>query len=115
VSGEGDRALRAEHDQLAARLAVRRSIDHVRRGAYGLFFSVVTGGLAGKLAYDRWFSTRVTRFRGPPIFFFAAAAAALALVAYSAWSFVRARRHMAEEDRAFARMRELRQTLGLDP
>lgn len=110
-----DPALREEHDRLAARLAVRRSIDHVRRGAYGLFFSVVSGGLAAKLAYDRWFSTRATRFRGPPIFFFLAAALAAALLAFTAWSFLRARRQMAREDADFARMRELRRTLELDP
>ena len=110
-----DPGLRQEHDRLAARLAVRRSIDHVRRGAYGLFFSVVSGGLAVKLAYDRWLSTRATRFRGPPIFFFAAAVLAVALVAFTAWSFLRARRQMAVEDADFARMRELRRKLELDP
>ena len=109
-----DPGLREEHDRLAARLAARPSIDQVRRGAYGLFLSVVTGGLAVKLAYDRWVSVRVTRFRGPPIFFFATAALAAFLVAFTVWSFVRARRQMKVEDADFARMRDLRRELELD-
>ena len=106
---------REEHDRLAARLAARPSIDQVRRGAYGLFLSVITGGLAVKLAYDRWFSTRATRFRGPPVLFAAAAVLVAALVAFTAWSFLRARRLMKVEDADFARMRELRRELELDP
>ena len=112
---EGGPSMRAEHDRLAARLAARRSIDHVRRGAYGLFFSLIIGGLAAKLGWDRWFSTRPTRFRGPPLLFFFAAALAAGLLAWTAWSFLRARRHMADEDADFARMRELRRILELDP
>jgi hypothetical protein len=116
VSGAApDRDLRVEHDRLAARLAVRRSIDQVRRGAYGLFFSVIASGLAVKLGYDRWFSTRPTRFRGPPIVFFAATALAATLVAFTVASFLRARRQMAAEDAEFARLRRLRQILELDP
>lgn len=111
---EPAQGLREEHDRLAARLAVRRSIDHVRRGAYGLFFSTVAGGMAVKLGYDRWFSTRATRFRGPPIFFAAAVALAACLVVFTAWSFLRARRQMKAEDLDFARMRELRRKLELD-
>jgi hypothetical protein len=107
--------LRGEHDALAARLAVRRSIDHVRRAAYAGFFAFVSGGLAVKLAWDRWFSTRPTRFRGAPSFFFAAALVALALAAAVVWQASRARRLMREEDRDFARLRELRAGLGLDP
>ncbi|HEY7726464.1 MAG TPA: hypothetical protein VH880_14100 [Anaeromyxobacteraceae bacterium] len=105
---------RAEHDALAARLAVRRSIDHVRRAAYAGFFAFVTSGLAVKLAWDRWFSTRPTRFRGPPFFFFAAAVVALVLLAGVAREAARARRLMREEDQDFARLRKLRAGLGLD-
>jgi hypothetical protein len=115
VTAAPDPALRQEHDRLAARLAARGSIDHVRHGAYGVFFAFILSGLAVKLAYDRWFSTRATRFRGPPIFFFTAAVAAVALIAYTAWSFLRARRLMAAEDADFARLRELRRILELDP
>jgi hypothetical protein len=112
--GEGGE-LRAEHDRLAARLEIRRSIDHVRQGAYGLFFAFISSGMAVKLAWDRWWSVRPTRFKGPPIYFFAVAAVALALIAFTVRAFLRARRHMAEENVAFARLRELRARLGLDP
>jgi ABC-type nickel/cobalt efflux system permease component RcnA len=114
MSDESAEQLRAEHDALAERLASRRSIDHVRRGAYGAFLSLVTTGLAIKLAYDRWVSVRVTRFKGPPMYLFLAAAGAALLVAFTAWSLVRAVRLMRTEDVAFARMRELRARLGLD-
>ena len=107
--------LRAEHDALAERLAARRSIDLVRRGAYIGFGGFIATGLTVKLGFDRWVSTRATRFRGPPVYFFIALAVALVLVALALFFFVRARRHMREEDAQFARMRELRRTLELDP
>jgi hypothetical protein len=110
---EGD--LRAEHDRLAEQLAARRSIDLVRRGAYVGFAGFIASGLAVKLGYDRWVSTRVTRFRGPPIFFFTALALAAVLVTAALLLFLRARRHMREEDAQFARMQELRRRLELDP
>jgi type VI protein secretion system component VasF len=110
----GDPALRAEHDRLAARLEVRTSIDHARRAAYGAFFSFVVSGLAVKLAWDRWYSVKLTRFRGPPVYFFATAAVALAVVTFTVWSWLRFRRLAAEEDVEFARLKELRGTLGLD-
>ena len=107
--------LRAEHDRLAERLAARRSIDFVRKGAYTGFVGFIASGLALKLAFDRWFSTRATRFRGPPVFFFAALALALVLVVVALVLFLRARRLMRAEDEEFARMRELRRRLELDP
>jgi hypothetical protein len=110
-----DPELRAEHDRLAARLAVRISIDHARRAAYGAFFSLVLSGLAVKLAWDRWFSVRVTRFRGPPIYFFTTAAVALAVLGFTILSYLRFRRLARGEDAEFARMKELRARLGLDP
>ncbi len=107
--------LRAEHDRLAERLAARRSIDLVRRGAYTGFVGFLAGGVAAKLAYDRWLSTRVTRFRGPPVLFFGALVLAAALLLIAALLAVRARRHMRSEDAEFARMQELRRRLELDP
>jgi hypothetical protein len=107
--------LRAEHDALAERLAARRSIDLVRRGAYAGFAGFVASGLAVKLAFDRWFSLRPTRFRGPPIFFFVALAAALVLGVIAAASLARARRIMRAEDAEFARLQALRARLELDP
>lgn len=114
AAGEPD-AMRAEHDALAERLSARRSIDLVRRAAYGGFLGFLASGLALKLAFDRWFSTRPTRFRGPPVFFFVALAAALALIVATVLVVRRARAHMRDEDAAFARLRRLREALGLDP
>ncbi len=114
-SPESISELRAEHDSLAEGLAARRSIDLVRRGAYTGFVGFLAAGMAVKLAYDRWLSTKVTRFRGPPVFFFSALALTLVLLSLAAWVFLRARRHMREEDAQFARMRELRRRLELDP
>jgi ABC-type nickel/cobalt efflux system permease component RcnA len=111
----GPDELRAEHDALASRLESRRSVDLVRRGAYGGFLALLTTGLSVKLAYDRWFSVRVTRFRGPPVFFYAAAVAAALLLCFTAWNLFRAVRLMRQEDAEFARLRELRSQLGLDP
>ncbi|GEJ58450.1 hypothetical protein [Anaeromyxobacter diazotrophicus] len=108
-------SLRAEHDALAASLAARASIDHARRGAYLGFATFVVSGLAVKLAFDRWFSTRVTRFRGPPIFFYLALAAAVLLLACTLVEAVRSRRLMRGEDARFARLSELRRRLELDP
>jgi hypothetical protein len=110
-----DAKLRAEHDALAASLAARTSIDHARRGAYLGFATLLALGLAARLAFDRWFSTRVTRFRGPPVFFYAAASLAVALLVLAAVEVVRARRLMRAEDARFARLRELRRRLELDP
>lgn len=110
-----DGELRAEHDALAARLEARRSIDRVRSGAYVGFAGCIAAGLAVKLAFDRWFSTRITRFRGPPVFFYAALAIAAVLLVVSAVHLARARRLMRAEDEAFGRMKELRRRLELDP
>ena len=115
MSGPGEAGTRAEHDRLAARLAVRHSIDHARRAAYGAFFSFILGGLAVKLGYDRWVSVKVTRFKGPPIFFFSAAAVALVVLGWTAWSYRRYRRLAAGEDAEFARLQALRRQLGLEP
>ena len=116
VESQGSRdELRAEHDALAESLAVRRSIDHVRKGVYGGFTGLLVAGLAVKLAFDRWFSLRVTRYRGPPVYFFIALAVAVPLLAFAAWQLLRARRLMREEDERFARLRALRLELELDP
>jgi hypothetical protein len=121
VSGDGHGeevsapALRAEHDDLAQKLAARGSIDVMRRFSYTAFVALITAGLSVKLAYDRWFSIRPNRFKGPPVYFFIALAITIALLAYAAVLFRRARRIMRGEDALFARMRELRDRLRLDP
>jgi len=107
-------ALRAEHDDLASRLAARRSVDEARKALYTGFFAVIAVGLSARLAFDRWFSTRVTAFKGPPMFFFCAAAvsAVLGVLAIGWW--LRARRRMRDEDALFARFQQLRARLGID-
>lgn len=108
-------ALRREHDALAERLAARRSIDEMRKAAYAAFFGFIAAGLSSKLAWDRWFSERLTRFKGPPVFFFVAVAVTIVLVVIAARAFVRARRHMRTENEDFGRLKALRARLGLDP
>ena len=107
--------LRAEHDALAERLAARRSIDIARRGAYAGFAAFIAVGLSAKLAFDRWFSVSLKRFKGHPVFFYAALAVAIVLASLAAVQFARARRLMRAEDASFARLLELRQRLELDP
>ena len=107
--------LRAEHNALAERLAARRSIDLMRRGAYTGFAGFIASGLAAKLAFDRWFSTRLTRFRGPPVYFVVALAVALVLAVLAMAALARARRLMRAEDAEFARLQALRARLELDP
>jgi hypothetical protein len=108
-------ALRREHDALAAQLSARRSVDEGRKAAYAAFFGFITLGLSVKLAWDRWFSERLTRFDGPPLFFFVALAMTAVLAVIAVVAFTRARRHMRGEDEAFARFKELRARLGIDP
>ena len=53
--------------------------------------------------------------KGPPVFLYLAAAAAVVLLRLAIRDFVRARRLMREEDARFARLRALRDALGLEP
>jgi hypothetical protein len=115
IARDDSAALRREHDALAERLAARRSIDEMRKAAYAAFFGFIAAGLSSKLAWDRWFSERLTRFKGPPVFFFVALGVTVVLLVLAARAFARARRHMRAEDEDFARLRALRARLGLDP
>ena len=110
-------ALRAEHDELARRVAARTSIDDVRRGAYAAFAGFVATGLTVKFAWDRWgWGPRPARPPGRyPLLFLAALTLAVLLVGWAAASFVRARRRMKLEDADFARLREVRARLGIEP
>ncbi len=108
-----EQALRAEHDALAERLAVRPSVDDMRRGFYAIFFVVITAGLAAKLAYDRWGPTHPRAFRGPPVLVFLALGIALACGAVAAYSFARGRRKMRAEAAEFDRLKALRERLGI--
>ncbi len=109
-------ALRAEHDDLAARVAIRRSIDDVRRGAYVSFAAFISAGLAVKFAWDRWgWGPRPARPPGRyPILFLVALALFVVLVTVAARAFGRARALMKVEDRDFARLQEIRKRLGMD-
>lgn len=111
-------ALRAEHDALGERLAVRTSVDAIRRALYELFLGLLSVGLTAKLAWDRWGALRPGVVRrthpGPPLFLWAAGALAVALLALAIRSFVKGRRLSREEDAGWARYRELREALGLD-
>ncbi len=115
-AGGDDAALRAEHDELAARVATRGSIDDVRRGAYAAFAFLVSSGLTVKFAWDRWGTgprplKPIGRY---PILFVVALAIAVVLGWVAATSFAAARRKMRVEDRDFARLREVRRRLGID-
>ncbi|WP_242356010.1 MULTISPECIES: hypothetical protein [unclassified Anaeromyxobacter] len=111
-------ALRAEHDALAARLEIRRSIDHVRRGAYVGFAALIGIGLAVKLGWDRWGTPAPGVARkiptGPPVFFYLAVVLAAVLAALALREALRARRLMRDEDALFSRLLALRGMLGLD-
>jgi heme exporter protein D len=112
-------ALRAEHDALGRRLAIRRSVDEARRALYQLFFGLLSVGLSVKLAWDRWGVLKPGVVRkahaGPPLFLWAAMAATVILLVLSIRSFLRTRRLQREEDALFARYRALREALRLDP
>ena len=109
-------ALRAEHDELADRVATRRSIDDVRKGAYASFAFLLTAGLSVKFAWDRWgWGIRSTKPMGRyPLLFLGAIGLSLLLAALAVAAFRRARRAMKGEDRDFGRLREVRQRLGMD-
>ena len=114
-----DAALRAEHDALGERLAVRRSIDVLRTALYLAFFGLLSVGLTVKLAWDRWGPLKPGAVRkaltGPPLFFLVALAVALVLLSLAIRGLVRARAMMREEDALFAKFRALRDRLGLEP
>jgi len=112
-------ALRTEHDALAERLTVRRSIDAARKALYLLFLGMLSVGLTVKLAWDRWGTLRPGVVRkvphGPPLFLWIATAVALVLLVLAIRSFVVSRRLMRDEDVLYRRYRQLRAALGLDP
>lgn len=112
-------ALRAEHDALAARLEVRRSVDETRKALYLVFFGLLSVGLTVKLAWDRWGTLKPGVVRklhtGPPLFLAVAGAVAIVLLVLAIRAFLRARRLGREEDALFARFRALRDRLGVEP
>jgi apolipoprotein N-acyltransferase len=109
-------SLRVEHDDLAGRVATRRSIDDVRRGAYASFALVMTTGLSVKFAWDRWgWGLRSTKPMGRyPLLFLGALGLSLILAFVAVAAFQRARRAMKDEDSDFGRLRDIRRQLGID-
>ncbi len=111
-------ALRGEHDRLGEQLAVRRSIDELRRALYLLFVGLISVGLTVKLAWDRWGVLKPGVVRkvhaGRPLFFLVATAVTLVLLALAIRGLVRARALMRGEDALFQRYRAVRERLGLD-
>jgi hypothetical protein len=116
ASGE-EAALRAEQDLLAGRVAARRSIDDVRKGAYAAFGLVMSAGLTIKFAWDRWgWGPRPARAPGRyPLLFLLALTVSIVLGVFAWAAFRKARSAMRVEDRDFARLREVRARLGIEP
>jgi hypothetical protein len=108
---------RAEHDDLARQLEVRVSVDFLRRGLIQVFVGLIGTGFAVKLAWDRWGRLppgvqRVTH-PGQPLFLWVATAFTIVLLLLGIGSLLRARRLARQEERLFARFRELRAALGV--
>lgn len=118
-AGTAPAALRAEHDDLARRLEIRRSVDEARKALYLIFFGLLSVGLDVKLAWDRWGVLKPGVVRrvhsGPPLFLWLATAVAVVLLSLAIRSFLRVRRLQREEDALFARYRALREALRLEP
>jgi hypothetical protein len=110
--------LRAEHDALARLLEVRTSIDLARKGLYAIFFGLIGTGTSIKLGWDRWGPLKpgvVRKVVGArPLFLYIAAAITVTLLLVGIAWLLEARRRGKEEDRRFARFRQLRSELGLD-
>src|SRR5512133_3569667 len=110
-------ALRAEHDALAVKLQVRRSVDELRTAAYAGFAAALSFGLTIKFAWDRWGWSRLPKPppRGRyPILVILACVLFGVLLWVTTRAVARARAHRAREERLIARFEELRRTLRLD-
>lgn len=100
-------ALRAEHDQVLARLATRDSTTRFAHGAVSLFVSLLGFGTAAKLAWDFWATN--------PEWAIAAAVFSGGVLLYALVRFVQGRALYAAEKAQVARLLELRAQLGVDP
>jgi hypothetical protein len=116
-----DAALREEHDQLARRLEVRASVDLALRALLRLAGGVLALGVAAALAWNRWGYRPEGSGPGPAAAAFNAAGAvifgatAISLLALGAVRLRRSRLLAREEAALFARLRELRRALEIDP
>jgi hypothetical protein len=116
TSGEAT-GLRAEHDALAARLAVRVSVDQVQVGGVLTFFGVIAFGLTCKFAWDRWGWLPVNKPPPPPgiaLWVLSAGLLTVVLGALAVRRFRQARRLRDQEAVLFERLRQLRRRLELD-
>jgi hypothetical protein len=114
----GAEALRAEHDDLAGKLASLSSVDEIRRAAYTGFAAALSLGLTAKVSWDRWGWSKLPKPppRGRyPILPILAFLLFVVLLVYTLRAVRRARAHRAEERALIARFEELRRTLRLDP
>jgi hypothetical protein len=99
-------ALRAEHDQLMARLSTRKSTEHFAHAAVSTFFGLILAGVAGKLFWDR--QLEFARWGG------AIASVAAVLLGYALVRYLQGRATLATERREFERLLALRRSLGID-
>ncbi len=100
-------ALRAEHDQVLARLSARESTRCFAQGAVSLFVAALALGTAGKLAWDFWGEN--------PEWALGAAAVAAGLLGYALARLWKGRGLYASERGEVARLLQLRAQLGVDP
>jgi hypothetical protein len=110
--------LRAEHDALAERLGTRASVDRMKEGGVLTFFTVIAFGMTCKLGWDRWGWLPVNKPKPEgeyPLFFLLAALVTLVLLRHAVMRFLAAQVLRREEAALFARLRELRARLELDP
>lgn len=119
VQEHGDPAVRAEHDALAKQLAARPSVEVLRRAAILGFLGLVSFGVAWSLLWDRYGKTPTkTALAHTELYragFMITGLGALALFVLCLLALLRWRRIAREEDQRFARLRELRRALGIDP
>jgi len=99
-------SLRAEHDQLMARLSARRSMEHFAHAAISLFVAVIVGGASTMLFWEEGEAYAVPSAVG--------AALAVGLLAYAWVRYLRGRSARAAEHREFERLSALRRSLGID-
>jgi hypothetical protein len=119
MSDSGPPALRAEHDALAKRLAVRPSVDALRRAAVVAFLGLVALGISWALLWDRYGTapTELAR-RHTGLYltgFVVTLAVAVALFVAGGVILARSRGMAREEAQLFERLGELRRALGIDP
>src|SRR5438552_12902333 len=95
-----------ELELLAAAARERRSVGAFMRAALEGFAWAVLAGVCGKLLWDSL---------KPPLFFWPLALLDLLLLWDAARSYLRARTDLRRELKLEARVRELRQQLGIDP